>query len=201
MEERAKTITSALCWHPVDSVMALVTGISKDRRALTRTSPSSLGGLMLDRWMVLHSPEFSFTTMASAFMTCMTCIEEGKRKLMQRKRKEGQATNENSGIIYLPQVWHCHFQEPMMFDTIDVQPPLLTSYLNFWYVVVHIWCFYPFWSTTVMVNYLRGKKKNDWEHCDFGTTRWWAVMVTQDFEHTSFHRHCNSCNMTSHSVC
>lgn len=38
-------------------------------------SPSILGGRMLDRWMVLHSPEFSFTTMASAFTTCITCAQ------------------------------------------------------------------------------------------------------------------------------
>lgn len=33
---------------------------------------------MLDRWMVLYSPEFSLTTMASALTTCITC--EGQRE-------------------------------------------------------------------------------------------------------------------------
>lgn len=41
------------------------------------TSPSILGGRMLDRWMVLYSPEFSLTTMASALTTCITC--EGQK--------------------------------------------------------------------------------------------------------------------------
>ncbi len=101
--------------HPVDSVMALVTGISKDRHALTRTSPSSLGGLMLDRWMVLYSPEFSFTTMASAFMTCITCTEEGKKKIQQcreRERKKGQLVSN--------EFWH----------------NVLAAGLTLWYLVI-----------------------------------------------------------------
>lgn len=44
------------------------------------TSPSTLGGRMLDKWIVLYSPEFSLTTMASALTTCITYRGERDRQ-------------------------------------------------------------------------------------------------------------------------
>ena len=67
--------------HPVDSVMVLVMESTKDTKHIQRgtqhthkllTSPSILGGRILDRWIVLYSPEFNFTTTASAFTICIT---------------------------------------------------------------------------------------------------------------------------------
>lgn len=52
------------------------------------TSPSILGGRMLDKWIVLYSPEFNFTIMASAFITCITCTMENKNKKSIQKEWE-----------------------------------------------------------------------------------------------------------------